>query len=125
MNYCLSQGGQHAAPEHIALLSACADICATRADAMLTGASVSPVICGTCAEVCRTCAQSCERMGDDAQMKHCAEVCMRCAASCATMVASRCNRLSCWPRSTGRSFKATAQFSRTEERRSGKEGGGQ
>src|SRR3546814_6697923 len=50
MNYCLSQGGQHAAPEHIALLSACADICATSADAMLTGASVSPVICGTCAE---------------------------------------------------------------------------
>src|SRR3546814_6220722 len=62
MNYCLSQGGQHAAPEHIALLSACADICATSADAMLTGASVSPVICGTCAEVCRKCAQSCERM---------------------------------------------------------------
>ncbi|KGM55937.1 ferredoxin [Lysobacter arseniciresistens ZS79] len=87
MNYCLSQGGQHAAPEHIALLSACADICATSADAMLTGASVSPVICGTCAEVCRKCAQSCERMGDDAQMKHCAEVCMRCAESCATMVA--------------------------------------
>src|SRR3546814_15564629 len=93
MNYCLSQGGQHAAPEHIALLSACADICATSADAMLTGASVSPVICGTCAEVCRKCAQSCERMGDDAQMKHCAEVCMRCAESCATMVRSEERRV--------------------------------
>src|SRR3546814_14531229 len=73
MNYCLSQGGQHAAPEHIALLSACADICATSADAMLTGASVSPVICGTCAEVCRKCAKTCERMGDDAPRKQCAE----------------------------------------------------
>src|SRR3546814_5683909 len=26
INYCLSQGGQHAAPEHIGLLATCADI---------------------------------------------------------------------------------------------------
>ena len=40
INYCLGKGGAHAAPEHIALLATCADICATSADAMLRGASV-------------------------------------------------------------------------------------
>src|SRR3546814_15273986 len=55
INYCLSQGGQHAAPEHIGLLATCADICATSADAMLRGPSITPATCGSCAEVCRPC----------------------------------------------------------------------
>lgn len=87
INYCLSKGGAHAAPDHISLLSACADICGTSAATMLRGAAVSAVICGACAEVCRQCAASCERMGDDAEMKRCAEACRRCAESCAAMAA--------------------------------------
>src|SRR3546814_5162654 len=39
INYCLTKGGVHAAPEHIALLATCADTCATSADAMLRGRS--------------------------------------------------------------------------------------
>jgi hypothetical protein len=87
ISHCLSKGGAHAAPEHIALLAACADICSTCAATMLRGASVSAAVCGACAEVCRACADSCERMGDDPQMKRCAEVCRRCAESCTAMAA--------------------------------------
>ena len=68
INYCLTKGGEHAAPRHIALLASCADIC------------------GACAEVCRQCARDCEAMGD-AEMKRCAEICRRCAESCAAMAA--------------------------------------
>ena len=87
VNYCVTEGGEHAAPEHIALLAACADICATSAATMLRGAAVSTVICGACAEVCRQCAEACERFGDDAEMKRCAEICRRCEESCTRMAA--------------------------------------
>ena len=81
INYCLAKGGKHAEPGHISLLSACADICATSADAMLLGASVHNVTCAACAEICRQCAQACERMGDQ-EMDRCASMCRRCAESC-------------------------------------------
>ena len=87
LNDCLGKGGEHAAPAHIALLAACADICGTSASTMLRGASVSPAVCGACAEVCRQCAESCERMGDDAEMKRCAAACRKCAESCTKMAA--------------------------------------
>src|SRR3546814_17505147 len=73
INYCLSQGGQHAAPEHIGLLATCADICATSAEDMLRGTAIHAATCGACAEVCRQCAESCARMGDDSEMNACAE----------------------------------------------------
>lgn len=85
INYCLTIGGQHASPHHIALLSTCADVCVTSADAMLRGADVHSVICGACAEVCRQCAIACEGMGEDAEIKRCAEFCRRCADSCAVV----------------------------------------
>lgn len=85
MNYCLSQGGIHAEPDHILLLDTCADICRTSAAAMLRGAAIHKVICGACAEVCRQCAESCQAMGEDAEMKRCAEICRRCAHSCSEM----------------------------------------
>jgi hypothetical protein len=88
IDYCLDMGGAHAAPDHISLMAACADICATSADTMLRGSNVHGVICGACAEVCRRCADDCERMGgEDESMKRCAEFCRRCAESCARMTA--------------------------------------
>jgi len=83
--YCLEMGGKHAAAEHIALLSACADICATCADTMLGGGSVSAAVCSACAEVCAACAASCEQFGDDDAMRRCAEACRRCEQSCRAM----------------------------------------
>ena len=71
INYCLTKGGAHATPEHIALLATCADICATSADAMLRGASAHDVVCGACAEICRQCADASRR----------------CAESCSAMAA--------------------------------------
>nr|AFR74974.1 pO3Cd1.12 [uncultured Xanthomonadaceae bacterium] len=85
IDYCLHKGGRHADAEHIALLSACADICTTCADTMLRGVSVSPAVCGACAEVCGACAASCEAFGDDAAMQRCAEACRRCEKSCRAM----------------------------------------
>lgn len=85
INHCLSQGGKHASPEHISLLAACADICATSADTMLRGAPVRGIVCGACADICTQCAEACESMGDDAEMKRCAEMCRRCADSCRSM----------------------------------------
>lgn len=85
MHYCLHKGGKHAAAEHIALLSACADICTTCADTMLGGVSVSPAVCGACAEVCAACAASCEQFADDEVMRRCAEACRRCEKSCRAM----------------------------------------
>ena len=88
ISHCLSMGGKHAAPEHIALLAACADICATSAATMRRGAMpASHHVCAACAEVCRLCAESCEAIGDDAEMQRCADVCRRCAASCEAMAA--------------------------------------
>lgn len=85
INYCLTQGGEHAAAAHISLMDTCADICGTSASSMLRGSEIHTVICGACAEVCRQCAASCEMFGDDAEMKRCAESCRRCAESCAAM----------------------------------------
>lgn len=85
INYCLGKGGQHAEAKHIGLLSVCAGICATSADAMLLGSDAHRAICGACADVCRQCATSCEAMGDDSDMKRCADACRRCADSCAAM----------------------------------------
>lgn len=85
IKYCLGRGGKHADPQHVALMAACADICATCADTMLGGSVASAAVCGACAEVCRQCAESCEALGDDAEMKRCAQACRRCAESCAAM----------------------------------------
>lgn len=87
INLCLIRGGAHADPDHIALLSVCADICATSANAMLRGASIHTVICGACAEVCNQCAEECEEMGEeDPDMQRCADMCRQCAESCEAMV---------------------------------------
>lgn len=87
ISHCLAKGGRHAERDHVVLMSVCADICRTSADAMLRGSDVHRFTCGACAEICRRCADSCAAMGDDAEMQRCAEMCRRCADSCATMAA--------------------------------------
>lgn len=84
--HCLEKGGEHAAPEHIALLRDCGEVCLLSADLMLRGSRRHGTACGVCAEFCRACAESCERMaGSDARMKACAQACRRCAESCEKM----------------------------------------
>ena len=87
IRHCLATGGRHAAPEHIALLATCADICRTSADAMLRGTAAHVHTCRACAEICRLCADACAAMGDDADMQRCAEACRDCAAHCERMAA--------------------------------------
>ncbi len=87
VKHCLQKGGDHAKPDHIALMLTCADICQTSANAMLHGASVHAHTCGACAAICRECARACLAMGDDPVMKACAERCNRCAETCQSMAA--------------------------------------
>lgn len=85
INYCLSQGGKHATPDHISLLQTCAEIGTVSANAMLRGTRVHVSTCTACAEICRQCAEACEAMGDDEAMRRCAEACRQCAESCRAM----------------------------------------
>jgi hypothetical protein len=83
MTYCLEQGGRHVEPTHFRLMTNCAEVCRTTADAMLSGFEMHAQLCAACAEVCRACAQSCERIGED--MRECVDACIRCAESCEQM----------------------------------------
>ena len=84
IRHCLELGGEHAAPEHIASLLDCAEICLTSANFMSRGSGMSRQICEACAEACERCAKSCERFDDDL-MRRCAEICRRTAESCRRM----------------------------------------
>lgn len=87
IGHCLDLGGTHAAPEHIRLLMACAEICDTSARFMLLGSPHHARTCEVCAEVCEACAEDCERFDDDT-MRRCADACRRCAESCRQMAAT-------------------------------------
>lgn len=85
VSYCLTQGGEHAAPDHMKLLLDCAEICQTAANFMARDSDAHALTCRVCAEICDRCAASCEQMGDDEQMRRCADACRRCAESCREM----------------------------------------
>jgi hypothetical protein len=82
--YCLNQGGEHAAPEHIRTLLDCAQACDTSRDFLLRGSALHRETCRVCAEACDRCTDSCEHLDDDVT-RRCAEECRRCAASCRAM----------------------------------------
>jgi hypothetical protein len=88
IRHCLTMGGDHAAPDHIALMQTCAAICTTDADAMARGTPGHEAICAACAEICRRCAESCERLGSDEAMKRCADASRRCERTCREMAAA-------------------------------------
>jgi hypothetical protein len=79
-HHCLTLGGKHAEPHHIALLNTCARICDTSAAFMLSGSEHHNRVGGVCAEVCRAFEQSCLSMADDETMRQCADSCARMAA---------------------------------------------
>lgn len=89
ISHCLEKGGRHAAPEHVRMLMACAEICDTSARFMSFGSTHHPRTCEVCAEVCEACAVDCDRFQDDPVMQACADVCRRCAESCRQMAMSR------------------------------------
>lgn len=85
ITHCLEKGGRHAEPDHIRLLTDCAEICQTSANFMLRGSDLHPMTCEVCAEVCAECADDCERFDGDAQMQNCAAACRSCSEMCQTM----------------------------------------
>lgn len=85
-HHCLTLGGQHASPEHQALLRDCADICAVSVCFMARSSPRSAELCRECAEICNQCAAECDRMGKgDEMMARCAEKCRECARVCEKM----------------------------------------
>ena len=85
VGHCLELGGEHADPDHVRLLIACAEICDTSARFMLLGSEHHARTSDVCAEVCEACATDCAQFDEDDMMKRCAEVCRRCAESCRQM----------------------------------------
>ena len=87
--YCLTVGGAHAQPHHIAVLLDCAEICHESEDSMRRDSAVTKTLCAACADVCDACATECERFTGDAQMKACADRCRSCAEACRQMVSAK------------------------------------
>jgi hypothetical protein len=87
VQYCLKEGGRHAAAHHVRLMQDCAEMCLTSADFMLRESDLHPETCGLCAKICVRCASSCEQVGggNDALMNECAGACRACAKSCNEM----------------------------------------
>ena len=59
--YALGQGGALAAPDLIAMLTDCAELCQATANSMLRGSALHPVLCRACAEACDLCAAACSK----------------------------------------------------------------
>lgn len=83
-NHCLNLGGDHASPDHIQLMLACAETCRASAQVMIIGSRHHKHLCAECADICEDCANECERIGD---MDDCVRACRRCAESCRKMAA--------------------------------------
>lgn len=85
IQHCLEKGGDHASPDHIRLLTDCAELCQTSANFMLRMSDMHSLTCGICAEACERCAKDCETFKDDPMMQQCAIVCRSCLQTCRQM----------------------------------------
>lgn len=83
--HCLVVGGEHVAQEHFSLMAACAEICRTAAQVMMTGSPFHQRLCRLCAEICQACADDCARLSG---MESCVAACRRCAEECSRMAAA-------------------------------------
>ena len=83
VRHCLDIGGDHADPDHIAMLLTCAQVCRTAAELMTLDSEWHPTFCDLCAQVCEECADACAAMDD---MQECTAACRQCAQSCRRMV---------------------------------------
>lgn len=83
VRHCLTLGGEHAAPDHIAMLLTCAQVCATAGTLMALESDWHTTFCDLCAQVCDECAEACEDMDD---MEECADACRECADACREML---------------------------------------
>jgi hypothetical protein len=79
-----SQEARYAAPDHLRLMTDCADICRTCADIVMRGAEYASLVCGPCADICDKCAASCEQFNDP-KLRDCAKICRQCAEVCRQM----------------------------------------
>lgn len=85
IHHCLTRGGEHANPDHIRLLSDCAEICQTAANFLTRRSDLYAIVCEACAEICQQCHESCDQYEGDICMQNCAETCRRCAEACQHM----------------------------------------
>ena len=83
IEHCLTLGGRHSGPEHIAMLLTCASVCRTASELLAIESDWYATLCDLCAQVCDECADACEDLGE---METCAAVCQDCAEECRSMV---------------------------------------
>lgn len=83
--YCTEVGGRHAAPNHLALLLDCAEICQATANSLMRRSPQHGTICNACAALCDACAKDCDSFKGDALLQRCAAICRECAGHCRMM----------------------------------------
>ena len=83
--WCQMRGGTYADPKLLALLSLCADICASSGRAMIGGSDAHVFLCHACAQVCQRCAEACSALSPETQLRACASACANAARCCADM----------------------------------------
>jgi hypothetical protein len=82
-HYCLHKGGEHASPEHQAMLQDCQQMSSAAAGFMARMSKRAADLCLLCADICSDCADQCIRLANgDSLMTQCADVCRRCSKSC-------------------------------------------
>jgi hypothetical protein len=83
IEHCIALGGEHSAPEHIAMMLTCASVCRVTAELMSIESDWYATMCDLCAQVCDECADACEELGE---MDECVAACQACAEECRAMV---------------------------------------
>lgn len=83
LSYCLEQGGEHVAAEHLKSMIDCIDVCTTTARLDERESPLHKQAMELCAEACKACEESCEQFEGDVRMTECANVCRQCYEHCA------------------------------------------
>lgn len=96
LDHCLELGGDYADPQHIRMLTACAEICDVSTRFVPLGSRYLVQTYRVCAEACEACASECDRIADDKIMRQCANACRACASACRRM-STRLRVARSWP----------------------------
>ena len=86
ITYCLKKGGRLTEPDHVSILTDCAEVCNLNATFIIRDSIYQGRTAQLCADICEKCAISCETIDPmDVELITCAEICRKCAKSCRQM----------------------------------------
>lgn len=74
-SYCVEQGGDHVAKEHLQAMMDAWDLLSATSTLVARGSPHAGSLRAVCADAVKACEESCEGFGDDEHMAACADVC--------------------------------------------------